>query len=1005
MNPILQAALDYAARGWPVVPIAGKRPWLKDWVNLASVDAATVRGWWEQRPKSGVGLLTGPRAGHWVLDVDPRHGGLETLADLEREHGELVTLRVRTGSGGLHLYFRHPVGLQLTNRVEALPGLDVRGAGGQVVAPPSLHPDTGLAYEWENELPIADAPRWLLDLLRPPSREAKPYTPPVAREEGSREERFVSAGLVLACQDVATAPPGARHRVLYEKAVKFGGYVATGLIDEATVAAELQRAGEAAGKDAREVGRTVRDGLAAGMARPLVPELGESTVPAPPDRAEVMAWWGKNPEMSSREVAQVWGVPAGTLRRWAMDARTITPPVHSEQPPVHAPVHPIAPPVHGEQATTVSPVRGVIAPPATDHLPITHPEREGVHPLARLEQLAQAIPQLARAEQSSALLELLDDRGFVDAMAAARADDPLAGVALLARIAGQVHGGKTVVKELDAAIKVRRKALVEEARTAARARAPVTFELDHPEPDLPELRVGTDMSATIGEAIRRLAERTELPIYQRGGMLVHLTRDASPVLARWDRGAPALRVVRETRLQELLAQSARWTQSKLTDEGWQVKPCLPPRWAVQGVMQREEWPLRRALGVTEIPILRDDGSVHEEPGYDPQSGYVYAPPDGLRLEWPTGRPLDRDLAYEAYQHLCAPLVDFPFEAEHHRAAAVSAILSLVARPAILGPCPMFPILSTTPKSGKTILVEDVLYPIATGRDIARMQPGDDDAEMEKRITTVLVEAHTAVLLDNLTGTFGGGAFDAVVQGRMWRGRMLGRTESVEVPARAVWFCTGNNLSIRGDLAQRVIPVQLAPQEEHPEHRTGFKIPELRTWVKERRPLLLAAAYVLLRAHAAAGRPQFGIPFGGYADWDRVVRSALVWAGAPDPYAGVAPFAEAADERHGRSAALLELWYGAFRDEPIFLADLPQRFSSGRHGELCTFLKEFGKTGELDMHRVGLQLRNQAGRIYDGLRLERCSEKRHGARAWRVCRVAGAPPPPPPEPPGQLDIPY
>jgi hypothetical protein len=159
------AALELAARGWPVLPVRGKVPKLHNGLLGASTDERAITNWWQLWPDCGVGVRTG--AGLVVLDVDG-DAGADALHDLERRHGELPrTVTVRTGGGGEHYYFacREPV-RNSAGRLGA--GLDVRGEGGYVIAPPSRH-DSGSRYEWDehpDDVPVAALPTWLLGMLR-----------------------------------------------------------------------------------------------------------------------------------------------------------------------------------------------------------------------------------------------------------------------------------------------------------------------------------------------------------------------------------------------------------------------------------------------------------------------------------------------------------------------------------------------------------------------------------------------------------------------------------------------------------------------------------------------------------------------------------------------------------------------------------------------------------------------------------------------------------------------
>ena len=186
MSHLKQAALWYAAHGWPVIPLhsirggactcgkpqcdsPGKHPHTKNGIKDASLDPAVIERWWRQWETANVGVCTGANSGLMVLDIDPRHGGDESLAEFAREHGEsLSTVEAITGGGGRHLVFKHPGG-SVGNRVGLLPGIDVRGDGGYIVAPPSNHASGG-QYCWRvghgpHEIEPAAIPPPLLKLL------------------------------------------------------------------------------------------------------------------------------------------------------------------------------------------------------------------------------------------------------------------------------------------------------------------------------------------------------------------------------------------------------------------------------------------------------------------------------------------------------------------------------------------------------------------------------------------------------------------------------------------------------------------------------------------------------------------------------------------------------------------------------------------------------------------------------------------------------------------------
>jgi hypothetical protein len=209
---ILEAVLDYARRGWAVLPLttpteghcscrkddcgkAGKHPRTRSGVNDATTSESVIGRWWSKWPDANVGIATGPLSGLVVLDLDERDGrsGSASLATLEREHGAIPsTLACSTGTGR-HLYFCHP-GSLIGNRVGSIGiGLDVRSEGGYVVAPPSLHAN-GQIYRWDDrDATVAELPRWLVNLLSD-DRSLGDLRPSTVISIGSRNDSLTRQG-------------------------------------------------------------------------------------------------------------------------------------------------------------------------------------------------------------------------------------------------------------------------------------------------------------------------------------------------------------------------------------------------------------------------------------------------------------------------------------------------------------------------------------------------------------------------------------------------------------------------------------------------------------------------------------------------------------------------------------------------------------------------------------------------------------------------------------------
>ncbi len=170
----IDAAKGYLARGWAVLPLCSgeKRPLIR-WEHLQHQRPSEqdVDEWSQRWPDANIGIVTGEISNLIVLDIDPKHGGDTSLERLEDKFRPLsATVEAVTGGGGRHIYFAHP-GSLTRNRAGLAQGIDLRGDGGYIVAPPSIHP-SGRPYEWAprhspDEITLAPLPRWILVPIGP----------------------------------------------------------------------------------------------------------------------------------------------------------------------------------------------------------------------------------------------------------------------------------------------------------------------------------------------------------------------------------------------------------------------------------------------------------------------------------------------------------------------------------------------------------------------------------------------------------------------------------------------------------------------------------------------------------------------------------------------------------------------------------------------------------------------------------------------------------------------
>jgi putative DNA primase/helicase len=238
-------------------------------VNDATKDEAAIRAMWTSRPDANVGVATGAVSSIFVLDVDPQHGGDESFTKLVAEHGALPATRtVKTGGGGRHYYFKHP-GATVRNSAKKLgAGLDVRGDGGYVVAPPSNHKSGG-TYEWLDERDPADAPAWLLALVVAPPETTTAAASKERTDFGADGgTRYGLQALAEEALEVESAPEGSRNETLNRAAYAVGQLVAGGELDRKFAGQRIVEAGVTAGLSQEEALRTTKSGFFKGLRRP-----------------------------------------------------------------------------------------------------------------------------------------------------------------------------------------------------------------------------------------------------------------------------------------------------------------------------------------------------------------------------------------------------------------------------------------------------------------------------------------------------------------------------------------------------------------------------------------------------------------------------------------------------------------------------------------------------------------------------------------------------------------
>lgn len=470
------------------------------------------------------------------------------------------------------------------------------------------------------------------------------------------------------------------------------------------------------------------------------------------------------------------------------------------------------------------------------------------------------------------------------------------------------------------------------------------------------------LTADISRSCEQLEERlaqAHPPGHERA-LYVHAGRLAQALQA--EDGSTSVREVGLPRLREVASAAARFRV-----EGSQGTNQKPPKDLLQAFLARGGWSFCRLDGVHAVPFVRPDGTVVVEPGYDAATRAVAL----LSRDWAAPATLTRRTAKAAARTLLEPVCDFPFVKKPGPSVALALVLTLLARRAIKGPVPLFAVRSHTPGTGKTLLVK-TLGLIGMGYDPAMGLPmvASNTTALQVRLLSAARSAEQLVVYDNEGGAFGSAVMSSVLTSGTVAMPGLKRAHEGETrrwPWSSVMVVTGNNISFAEDTARRSLLMDIDCGVSAPESRAGFRFPRLLEHVREHLGDYVTAGLTILAAHARAKRPiAEGVPaYGGFEEWDEVVRHALLWAGLPDPLD--ARPGDDDDETHRRWHPVLVEWRRVFGDEDLELSEVLRRLT---RGSLYRMVRDACHPNKVAASTLGVQLASIEGRVFGRYRVVR-----------------------------------
>ncbi|MBP7509864.1 MAG: DUF3854 domain-containing protein [Prolixibacteraceae bacterium] len=474
----------------------------------------------------------------------------------------------------------------------------------------------------------------------------------------------------------------------------------------------------------------------------------------------------------------------------------------------------------------------------------------------------------------------------------------------------------------------------------------------------------------LNEALDKMEKiLSENGIYQRSGHLVRVSKEFKPIKTI-KRGIDTwtIQQVDAAYIVKLLTEKAVWL--KQNHEGWERADC--PRNYAEIYVGAKDWNLPVLTGIISSPILREDGSILEQPGYDKETGLFLCAGKEIKIpENPT-----KEDALAAKELLLWVVKDFPFANEAARSVWLTFVLTAIHRKSIrTAPACGF----SAPKmaNGKSLLA-DIIALIATGSNASMISQSKSEEEDKKKYLSLLMSGDQVICIDNAEYPIQGEALCTILTQEYWKERLLGVNQMVEVSTSATFLTTGNNLSFRGDMTSRALLCSIDAGCERPEERE-FDI-DPRTWVPQHRNELLVAALTILRAFHLAGKPCVVKQFGRFEEWNSWIRAAVVWLGMEDP-CKTREKIEEGDNVRNEIRALLHAW-SDYTTEPITIKELIA--ASKTHDALEDILNDLagGKEG-VNSKKLANFLRKIKNRWEDGMAIVDAGKNRDDIMRWQV----------------------
>lgn len=398
-------------------------------------------------------------------------------------------------------------------------------------------------------------------------------------------------------------------------------------------------------------------------------------------------------------------------------------------------------------------------------------------------------------------------------------------------------------------------------------------------------------------------------VFVMSGKLARIVRDET--------GKPRIELLlKADQISHLLSESIDFF--KMMKKGKLVEWTPSPK-LVGDMLSVGQYPLPAIKGITQVPVLRTDGSVLTIPGYDSETGLYYAPDPKLDLPEIPEDPSPEQVN-AAVQFINEELfVDFPFSSEADHANAWAELLTVFMRDLISDCVPAMLHDAPSAGTGKSLLAR-LTSMVVTGNDAGLLPQPENEAEMRKLLTAELIQGGQLIVLDNYDGKLDSPILCKLITSGEHQDRILGKSTTVTLAMNALPIITMNNCEVGGDMARRVVLIRMDARQAKPWERDSqkFRHADLIGWVKQNRGEVLVHLLTIGSAWLKAGSPPPSKPrsFGSFQQWIEVIGGVLEFSGIPGFLENMDVVANMVDSDTPQVEGFLMELYAHMRKSPL-----------------------------------------------------------------------------------------